>query len=652
MHSFEVEETKKVGNDWVLDISVLPNRSHDCFSHQGVAGECSALLKSDFPEIKEKVLEDKKLKSKNFIGVRVEDPDLCPRYSARVVTGIKVGASPYWIQKRLEACGLRPINNIVDITNYVMLELGQPLHAFDQEKIGGRKIVVRRAKKGEKITSLDEIEYELNEEILVIADETKPVAIAGIKGGKGPEIDGKTKTVVIESANFKPSNIRITSKKLNLRTDASIRFEHGIDPNLTEVAVNRAVKLIREIAGGMITQGLVDAYPKKIVSRKVALSLEYTEKFLGVKITEKEIKNILNSLGIKYKNKNKEGFLVFEIPTRRIDIVLQEDLIEEIGRIHGYEKIPAILPSAPIISPKKNDGVFWQDFCRNQFKELGMTEVYNYSFIGEKDSDDFGYAINDLVEIENPMSPDLKYLRPDLIVNLLKDVQRNQNYFDDIKIFEIGKVFKNTNSGIIEKMMVSGLATGESFFELKGIVDSVLNNLGIKKIDYRPDKSDAGKYWHSNIRAEIGTKNEHLGVLGEMSSGISAILKIPKKITVFELDLKKLAKFASDNKEFVPISRFPAVLRDLAVLIPKTILAEEVIEKILTSGGKIIRNIDLFDVYEGKELPEGKKNFAFHISYQADDKTLTSNDVDEIQNKVIKALEENPDWQVRKGSNP
>lgn len=647
MHTFEVEETKRVGDDWVLDIAVLPNRSHDCFSHEGIARECAALLAMPFPIINDKPLEDRKLPAKSFVTVKVEDSELCPRYSAKVVMGLKVGPSPDWIQKRLEVCGLRPINNIVDITNYVMLELGQPLHAFDQEKIKGKKIIVRRAKKDEKITSLDGVDYILEEDVLVIADEEKPMAIAGIKGGKGPEIDDKTKTVVIESANFKPSNIRITSRKINLRTDASIRFEHGIDPNLTSIALRRAAFLIQKIAGGKVVSGSVDVYPKKVVPKKVSLNIEYVEKFLGIKIPEKEIRKILGALGVKYLRKNRSE-LIFSVPTRRIDILLQEDLIEEIGRIHGYEKIPAVLPLAPIIVPNKNDNVFWQDLSRDLLKSSGMTEVFNYSFVGEKDLADFGYKEENLVEIENPMSSDLKYLRLSLLPGLLKNVQKNQNYLSDIKIFEIGKVFMDDNGGVLERTKLSGLILGDFFYELKGIVDLELENLGIKNVNYKPAAPDEN--WHSKKYAEIKSGGESLGAIGELSSGITGKLKISKKVVAFELDMDKLIKLSSQAKQFIQFSRFPVVLRDLAVLLPKKIEVQEVFEKIKSSGGDILKNVELFDVYEGKELPEGKKNLAFHIIYQSNDRTLSSEEVDKAQASVIRSLEKDPEWEVRKNS--
>ena len=319
MHSFEVSEVKKIGDDFVLDTDVTPNRAGDCFSHQGIAREIAAITNSIFRGPTSEIREDKTSKVKDFVSVEVKNRMACPRYTARIVTGVKIGPSPKWIRERLKVCGLRPINNIVDIVNYVMLETGQPLHAFDGDKIEGKRIIVRFAKNRERIVTLDEEKYDLNEDILVIADAKCPVAIAGIKGGKIPEIDKKTKIVVLESANFNPRIVRRGSKKLGLITDASWRFEHGIDPNLTEMAIDRAAYLIQKITKGKVAKGLIDFYPKKVLPKRIRLDLDYAERLLGVKIPQREIKGILKRLGLKIGNW-KLKILNVIIPTFRLDI--------------------------------------------------------------------------------------------------------------------------------------------------------------------------------------------------------------------------------------------------------------------------------------------------------------------------------------------
>lgn len=642
MYAFEVEELKKIKGDYVLDIDVLPNRGPDCFSHIGIARECAALTNSKFQITNSKLKEDKKLKTKDFISVNVKDD--CIRYTARVITDVKIGSSPKWIQERLKVCGLRPINNIVDAANYVMLETGQPLHAFDLDKIEGKRIIVRRAKKGEEIIALDNEKYRLDQDILIIADAKSPLAIAGIKGGKKAEIDKNTKTIVLESANFDSRVIRKSSQKLGLKTDASLRFEHSLDPNLTETGIDRVAGIIQDIAKGQIASGLVDFYPKKVLPKKIKLDLKYVEKLLGVKISQKEIKDIFKRLGFKYKGD------IVEVPTFRLDISLPEDLIEEIGRIYGYEKIPSTFPVVSLIPSKRNLEIFWENMTKDILKELGFTEVYNYSFIGEKKAKVFGYEGKGIIEVENPMSKEQRYLRPSLIPNLLKNVVDNFRYFDEIKIFELGKTFMN--KGQTEKKMLSGLIAqkkgGDEFYRLKGVMDSLLNKLGISDIWYdeheaTPEQSKIS-IWQSGKIAEIKIGNEEMGFLGEISS---KILK-NGKVIVFDIDFEKLTKLCSEEHEYQPISQYPAAVRDLAILVPMDVKVVDVLNKINIAGGALVRDVDLFDIYEGEGIVQGKKNLAFHIVYQAEDRTLKSEEIDAIQNKIIKTLEKDPDWEVRR----
>jgi len=682
MHSFEVDEVKRQGKDYVLDIDVLPNRGPDCFSHIGIAREIAAITNSKLQVISCKLQEDKKLKAKDFISVEIKDKNDCSRYTARVVANVRVAPSSKWIQEKLKTCGLRPINNIVDITNYVMLETGQPLHAFDFDKLSGdkkKKIIVRRAKGGDKIVTLDNEKYDLDKDILVIADKESPLAIAGIKGGKKAEIDKKTKTIVLESANFDQRVVRKGSKKLNLKTDASWRFEHRIDPNLTKIAINRTAELIQKETHSQsgypkIALGLVDFYPKKVLSKKVKLDLNYVEKLLGVKIPTKEVKDILNKLEFKARQARSKQLIV-EVPTFRLDISLPEDLIEEISRIYGGRNIPATFPIASLIPPKRNFEIFWEDAAKNILKELGFTEVYNYSFVGEREVNFFNYKNEEMIEVKNPMSLDQKYLRPSLIPNLLKDVKDNFKYFNEFKIFELGKIFINeqrtanppqrgearstklSGNEQLEKIMLAGVIArkhgdNKGFYQLKGVIDSLLNKLGISDIWYdsyeqTPEESKLA-IWHSKKSAEIKIGREEVGFLGEISSEVLKNLKIEGKIILFDINFGKLRKLCSEEQEYQPISQYPSAVRDLAVLVPINVKVVEVLNKISVAGGSLIRDVDLFDIYEGEELPQGKKNLAFHIIYQAENKTLKAKEIDKIQNKIIKVLEKNPKWEVRR----
>ncbi len=645
MASFEVAGVEKKEKDFTLDIDILPNRAGDCFSHFGIARECAALLGYKLKNIKNNLKEDKKIKAKDYIKIEIRNKKACPRYTARVITDVKVGPSPKWLKEKLEVCGLQSINNIVDLANYTMLETGQPLHAFDAGKILGGKIIVRLAKKGEKISALDGKKYDLDSNILLIADQKEPLAIAGIKGGKKAEIDKNTKIIVLESANFDSIAIGKSSKKLNLRTDASLRFEHGIDLNLTESAVNRVAGLISEIAKGKIARGLIDFYPNKSFLKKVKLDLNYVDSLIGIKISEKEIKNILEKLGFKTK-KNKDKSIEVTIPTFRLDISLQEDLIEEIARIRGFNSIPSISPIAALIPPIKNLDIFWEDMAKNILKDMGFSEVYNYSFISKKEKDLFNFK--NLIELENPLSLDYQYLRPSLIPNLLKNVSKNQKIMEDIKIFELGKIFGKAG----EKRMLTVLMTGDRFFEAKGTIDLLFNKLGIAKVwydEFKPTPEESKiLVWDQKKCAEIKVNQEEVGFLGEISPKILERLKIVGKVVALDLDFEKLSRLFSEEHEFRPISSYPSAIQDIAVLVPGDVLVEEILSKIQIAGGELVRDVDLFDIYEGEELPEGKKNLAFHIIYQAEDRTLSSEEINKIHKKIISSLEENPEWQVRK----
>jgi len=646
----EVEEIKKVGKDFILDIDIRPNRAPDCFSHLGIAREISAILNYKLQISDCKFIEEKKIKTKNLIDLEVKNVQDCPRYTARVIFDVKIGPSPRWLAERLEVCGLRPINNVVDITNYVMLETGQPLHAFDLDKISKRKIIVRRAKNGEKISTLDEKEYELNSDILVIADAVGPLAIAGIKGGKKAEIDRKTKNIVLESANFDRSLIRNGSNSIKLKTDASLRFDHGLDPNLTEPAINQTAFLIKKNTGGKIAKGLIDFYSKKTLPQKIKLDVAYVERLLGVKIPQNRIKSILKRLGFNIMSISTRQ-IILQVPTRRLDVSIQEDLIEEIGRIHGYDKIPFKSPVVSLIPPKKNFEIIWEDMVKNVLKEIGFTEVYNYSFIKESDAKNLGYKKQELIEIENPTSLEFQYLRPSLIPNLLKNVQENQPNFEKIKIFEVGKIFKIEDSKILEKKMITGLINGDAFFDLKGVLDSLFQKLGISQFFYdefkpTPEESKIS-IWHPKKIAEIKFDSQEIGFLGQISKRTLNKFEIKKDLTIFDVDFEKIQKYCTEETLYQPLSKYPAAVRDIAVLVPRNTRVEEVLNKV-ENVSPLIKDIDLFDFYEGEGIPEGKKNFAFHIIYQAKDHPISSKEIEETQSRIIEVLEKNPEWEVRK----
>lgn len=651
MHSFELEEVRRLGKNYILDIDVLSNRGHDCLCHWGMAREIAAITDKDLKSLKRKKLKKEKGKIQP-IDLRIKCPQLVPRYSAIVVEGVKVAPSPKWLKERVESVGLRSINNIVDLTNYVMLEVGQPLHAFDYDKIQGQVMILRESKKGEKLVTLDNTKHILDNGILIIENKNKLIDLVGIMGGKLSETDLKTKNIILQAGNFDRQTIYKAAKKLNHRTEASNIYSQGIDHNLTISTLERAYFLLTKLGGGKIVQ-IIDIYPKKVLPKRVELDLDYLKSLLGMEIPKKEILKILKSLEFKILKDTKNKLLV-EIPTFRLDISLPEDLIEEIGRIYGYQKIPAVFPVVSLIPSKKNFQIFWENIIKNILKELGLTEVYNYSFIGEKEADIFNCNKKELIELENPMSQEFKYLRPSLIPNLVKNAKNNFRYFDRIRIFELGKVFLSEN---LEKRMLSGLiadkkSSGEEFYRLKGIIDSLFNKLGISDIWYDEVgiSPDSAKFlvWNLKKCAEIKIGNDKIGFLGEVSEKILEKLKIKEKIFLFDIDFEKIIKLCSEEHEYQPISQHPTAVRDLAVLVPRGVKVVDVLNKINTAGGPLVRDVDLFDIYEGEELPRGKKNLAFHIIYQAEDRTLKSEEIDKIQQKIIKVLEENPGWEVRK----
>ncbi|HOK35286.1 MAG TPA: phenylalanine--tRNA ligase subunit beta, partial [Candidatus Pacearchaeota archaeon] len=640
----------------------LPNRACDCLSHLGIAREIAVLIKNSkfqIPNFKPK--EDKTLKAKNFLTVEVKDQSACKRYTARVITDVKIASSPEVIQKRLKACGLRPINNVVDILNYVMLETGQPLHAFDYDKIEGKKLIVRFATERERIVTLDEKNYTLDKDILVIADEKQPLALAGIKGGKIPEIDEKTKTIVIESANFDQKIIRHSSRKLKLRTDASWRFENGIDPNLTEEVINEAAFLVQKYAKGKIVKGIVDFYPQRAYPRRIKLDLDYVEKLLGVKISPKEITKILNSLGFKIiKNASKiNKSLLVEVPTRRLDISIPEDLIEEIGRIYGYQNIPPAMPILPISIPAKNEELLWEKKVKELIKEFGFTETYLYSFLSEKDAELFMLTptrfISNLIEIKNPVSSNTKYLRPSLLPNLLKMVEANQKREKEIRVFELGKIYYlEDKNKLTEKKMIAGIISGSNkFLELKGVLESLFESLGIVDVFFdnfedTPEETPR-LFWQRGTSAEIKIGDLELGFLGEIRREILDFYKIEKPVFAFEIEFEKLLKVAEEEHEYEVPSSYPEIIRDIALLVPTQTLSGEVMQKIHElDKNNLIRDIDIFDIFEGEPLPKDKKNLAFHIIFQSKNRPLSSKEVDKVMEKIIKGLEKNKNWEVRK----
>ncbi len=636
MHFFEVEEVKKVEDDWMIDIDILPNRAYDCFSHLGIAKEIAAIynLKLELPEVKIKSSEKK---ATDFIEVEVDDKELCPRYTLRVIEGVKVGKTPDFIKKRLEVCGLQSINNIVDITNYVMLETGQPLHAFDGTKVK-EKITVRKAEKGEEIETLDGVKYKFDYDPLLIADEEKAIGIAGIKGGSGTEIDDDTELIFLEAANFNPKKIREGSKKLKLRTDASSRFEHGLNPELTREASDRAISLIQKYAEGKETKDFIDLYFQRKEKKVIDLSLKNLNSLLGVEVKKAKVRSILESLNFKVEEGND---LKVTVPIERDDIEMEEDLIEEVGRMYGYENIEPVRPSSTLTVPEVNPTLFWKKRLRNSLSGLGYNESYNYSFINERCKELFDFE--NLIEMDNPVSEDYKYLRTSLIPHLLKNIKINQERFSPIGIFEVGKTFKDE-----EEIFVSGVKTKTDFRAIKGDVDLLLKEAGVEEIRYEvADAKD--KLWSSET-AKIEAGEDVIGFIGKINSDILKEMKIDGSVFAFELKMDKIMKVANLRANYRSISKFPTAVRDISILVPQKVRYREVLNKVEVSGKPLLVKVDLFDLYQGEKIPKGKKNMGLRLVFQAEDRTLSKKEIDRLLEKIITALEKESKWKVRKSN--
>jgi len=647
-HCFEVEGVEKSGKDYVLDINILSNRP-DCMSHIGIAREIGAILgiKPVFPKVK--IAKAKgAVMAKSLLDVKLDDPVACRRYTAMMVSGIKVGPSPKWIQERLEACGMRAINNVVDATNYVMLETGQPLHAFDFDKLQNvssksklKKIIIRRANGGENIEVLGDKKFKLAADALLIADEGGPLALAGIKGGKRAEISEKTTTIVIESANFDPRVIRKTSRGIGLQTDASLRYEHCLDPNETEAAALRVAEIAGKSGGGQVLAGLVDRYPAPVKPKKIVLNMENAESLLGTQTQSARIKKILEALGFSVR-KGKGLAMEVVSPTRRADVAMPVDLIEEIGRVAGYDNVMAQLPVAAILPPQKNYDWQWKNKVKDALAAAGYSEVRNYSFVSENDNRAFGFSGNNILEVRNPVNLDLRFMRPSLLINLLKNVKKNVPQIR-LRQFEVGKIFGANLR--MEPTMLAGFDANGTFFEMKGALEFACRSVGINDFKAVPLGAGVDSLFDASQSARFFANGKEIGIGGKISAEIAEKSGIAP-VFVFELSMDALAVIATERIKYDPLSIYPEAIRDISVDVPVKTAAEDVAEA--------VRKADNLKIIKSVEIPEapyvfcGKKNILFKFHLHSDKKTLDSNEISDWQEKTIAAIEKNPEWKVKK----
>jgi len=641
--------------DTVLDISITPNRP-DCLCVIGVAREIAALTqqKVEYPPVS---LTDRGEEIHQKTSVTILDQDLCPRYVARMIEGVKIGPSPHWVGDRLEKVGVRSINNVVDVTNYVMMEYGQPLHAFDFRFLEEGRIVVRRAKEGEAFVTLDGVSRALDGEMLMICDGVKPVAIAGVMGGLNSEIKDDTTTVLLESAYFDPAGNRRTSKKLGLETEAAYRFGRGIDYGGCVSAANRAAQLIQEWAGGRVVEGVVDVYPTPIRPEPIRLRTKRVHQILGTEISTKEAKNYLERLELEVREE-KEDILVVMPATFRGDLEREIDLIEEVARLNGYDRIPITLPTGPPSPEKRSKEFLMERKAIDLLNIHGYYEVITYGFTSPAFGDRIGLPPDDprrkSLRILNPLAEDFSIMRTSLVPGLMETVQYNLSRKNaNLKLFELKKVFLPQEGERLprEVKFLAGLAMGfdrgphwafpqrpVDFYDIKGCVEDLLDGLQIKEAKF--DKAEDVSYLHPGKASKVVVGQEVLGVLGEIHPEVLGHYDVRGKGYLFEMDFSKMVKWAGEGRRFQILPKFPAVERDLSVVVDKAMEAERVMEAIRTFRQPYVEEVTLFDIYQEPPIPEGKKGISYRIRYQANDRTLTDEEVNQYHEKILFKLRE------------
>lgn len=636
-------------NDIIFEIGVTPNRP-DALSHIGIARELSAILNKKLllPKIK---ISASKISAKKVAAVEIEDSLNCPRYSSLVVSSVNVGESPSWLKESLRRVGLRSINNVVDITNYVMYETGQPLHAFDLERLAGRKIVVKSTKSPMAFVTLDSKERDLPTATLMICDAEKPVAIAGVMGGENSEINLNTKNILIESAYFNPSSIRRTSRALGLSTDASYRFERGTDPNNTLFAAQRTAQLISEICGGSILKDSIDIYPKKIKPKSISFREKQLDRILGYSIPTVKVKKIFSNLGFDV-NQVSQGKLKLAIPTFRPDLEREIDLIEEVARIHGYDNIPTISKISVTLNKRIDESEF-TDKLRSAASSLGFFEMINNPLVSER----LASFERNPIQILNPQNKDMEYLRNSMLPGSLAVVARNINAGEkDLRLFELGNIFCKNIEGEIKSFsdfsesqklifIITGRITRKEWFsnerncdifDLKGAINSFLSKISL---DYSVNDS----YYHDgNILFEYTfTKSfEHnvLGTGGKVKKEVREKFEIDQDVYAFEFDVNSLKNVNAAAKKFVEPSKYPKVLRDFAFILDKSVKAADIISFIKENSSTLLKDVKLFDLYEGESIGIENKSLAFTLEYYADDRTLTESEIEGDFNSLIKSV--------------
>ena len=639
----------------IIDFEITPNRP-DCLSVEGLGRETAISLGKEFKNPRSN-LSKMQIETKPEIKgltVDITAPDLCYRYVARMVENVKIQESPEWLKRRLKACGVRAINNIVDITNYVMLEMGQPMHAFDIESIKGKHITVRRAKQGETITTLDDEERILDETMLVIADDEKPVAIAGVMGGLNSEIEKDTQTVVFESAVFYGGSIRKTAKKVGLRTEASSRYEKGLSPENAERVVNRAVELVELLKAGKAVEGKIDVYPTKQKKTVIPWSAERINDLLGIQASKQEMIDIFTKLEIQV-----EGDTAIP-PYFRQDIEQEADLAEEVLRFYGYDTLPSTLIEAESTLGSKNKQQKIVDTIQEVLVNSGFSEIYTYGFYSAKDMkkalmDENSDLVRKTIFLQNPLSDDFDRMRTTTIPSMMQTLETNYNKKNmEVKLYELGRSYINEKEAIQkgelpqENNMLTLGAYGENvdFYYIKGIIENILQAVGVNRYDFL--REEENHFYHPGRAAKLKVGNDIFAYIGEAHPSLTEQYGITKKVYLVELNIDKITRYAKQNKKYVEVPKFPAALRDIAMVVAEDVEVGTIQKIIEKKAKKILEHVTLFDVYRSEKLGENKKSVAFELTFRIPERTLTDEEVNKAMQDIITGLEQEVGANLRK----
>lgn len=649
-------------DDWLLELEITPNRP-DCMGMIGMARETAALVGADLrrPQI---AIDEYEESIDVKAAVEIAAPDLCPRYSARYVDRVTIGPSPLWMARRLESVGIRSINNVVDVTNYVLMETGQPLHAFDYRLLHRGEITVRRAASGEKLETIDHVVRELSEDDLIIADGDRAIALAGVMGGVHSEISDETTEVLIESANFQAPNIRKSSRGLGLISDSSLRFERGVDINGTVYAADRAAQLMADTAGGRIWAGVIDCYPNPRKPTPIEVRPKRVHAVLGIDTDPAKFTSIFESLGLDVTTSSEpDGPLRVEVPTFRVDLEREIDLIEEIARLYGLNNIAKhILPSSSEergLDPKQ---LLVRDL-RSLMVAAGLTEVINYSFIGQNELDRLALPANHpwvaAPRIANPLSEDQALMRTSLVPSLLRTVSHNYNRGrEDLSIFEIGNVFRNDGQVPQQTLKIGGALTGRvrlgawgepagaeaDFYNVKGLMELVCHKLALEDCRFQAAQHNV---LSPGQGAELVCGTDVIGILGTLHPTIQENYGLRQPVYIFEADLEQIFERTRAERKFSEIPRFPAVIIDLALIVDDNVSWGDLEHLVKQTGAPLLKQVRLFDLYRGEGVPAGKKSLAFNLTFQAPDRTLTDDEVGHVQKRILKRAERELSAQLR-----